>query len=715
MHRKTNSRVIIHIVVVGVVVSLLSGCNREHSVPHLDQLMNDDKYLWLEEIESKRSMDWVREQNAKTLRRFSTSASFTDLQTKILAALDSKDRIPSVSSCAGYLYNYWVDESNPKGILRRTTWEEYPKAQPAWETVIDIDALAESENENWVYRGIMFLYPDCQRGLLALSRGGGDAVVTREYDIEKKHIIEDGFHVPLAKSDVYWAGPDRLFVATDFGEGTLSESGYPITVRAWNRGENLDDAEVLYEGEKTDLSVGAFASAVSGYRDVSVMRNIDFYNHERFVLRNGSLVKIDLPLDVSSAIRLQVMVIALESDWRVGDKTYRGGSLLATLLDDFLAGARDLQVLFEPTATSALVSFNFTASHILINTIDNVLTRNFIATHSDGSWEVNELERSNPTDHTSIYPVSSLDDDRYFSRNEGFVQPSTLSIGSVGGELVKLKSAPTFFDASGIHSLQHWAVSADGTSIPYFVVCRDEVEQGPTILYGYGGFRASMLPGYSAANGLGWLERGGTYAFANIRGGGEFGPQWHEAALKENRNKAYEDFIAVAEDLIARGYTTPRQLGIMGGSNGGLLMGNMLTSRPDLFGAIVAQVPLFDMSRYHKLLAGASWIAEYGNPDNPEEWEYLQRYSPYHNLQDGIEYPPLLVTTSTQDDRVHPGHARKMAAKLLDMGQNVHYYENIEGGHAGAADNSQRAFASTLEHEFMWATLNEEAKNPEGE
>lgn len=674
--------------------------------------MNEDKYLWLEEIESKRSMDWVREQNEKTIRRFATGDSFSKLQTRILAALDSKDRIPFVSKCAEYLYNFWVDEKNPKGILRRTTWEEYPKSTPYWETVLDVDALAESEGESWVYGGLSFLYPECKRGLLALSPGGGDAVVIREYDIENKRIIEDGFHLPLAKSDVYWAGPNRLLVATDFGEETLSDSGYPTTVKIWNRGEELKDAEVLFEGERTDVSVSAFASAVTGYRDITVMRNIDFYNQERFALRDGSLVKVETPSDASTAIRDQLLLIFLESDWILGDKTYRQGSLLATLVDEFLEGKRELEVLFEPSDTSALTSFNFTANHVLINTIDNVLAKNFIATNTDAGWEVNELDKSNPTEQTSITPVSSLDDDRYFHQSVDFLQPSALSIGAIDEELVELKSEPNFFDASGIDSKQHWAKSADGTSVPYFVVGRDDAKPGPTLLYGYGGFRASMLPGYSATNGLGWLERGGTYVMANIRGGGEFGPRWHEAALKENRHKAYEDFIAVAEDLIARGYASSSQLGIMGGSNGGMLMGNMLTSRPDLFGAVVASVPLFDMSKYHKLLAGASWVAEYGNPDDPEDWEYLQRYSPYHNLQEGTQYPPLLITTSTQDDRVHPGHARKMAAKMLEMGQRVHYYENTEGGHAGAADNSQRAFASTLAHEFLWATLNAEEKSP---
>ena len=667
--------------------------------------MEEDKYRWLEEIDSNLALAWVEEQNALTRARYESREGFTSIQRRIRAALDSNERIPFVSDCAGLLYNYWTDEKNPKGILRRTSWEEYAKDQPQWETVLDVDALAEAEGENWVYKGLSFLRPECNRGLLSLSRGGGDAIVTREYDIQNKQIFDDGFHVSEAKSDVSWAGKDRLLVATDFGEGSLSDSGYPISVRMWHRGETLADAETLFTGERSDVSVHAYASAVSGYQDIYVYRATDFYTQERFALRNDELKRINVPIDADISIRLNVLLISLQSDWTVGDENFKSGSLLVADLDEFLEGTGEVQLLFEPTESSAMSSFNFTANLLLLNTLDNVLTRNFIVEQNDEGWRLNELEGSNTVDSTSVYPVSSYDDDRVFFTREGFLRPTTLSVGEPGRNFRELKFEPPFFDASGIESEQRWATSADGTKIPYFVVRQPGSQTSPTLLYGYGGFRASMLPAYMKTAGIAWLERGGAYVLANIRGGGEFGPKWHQAALKENRHKAYDDFIAVAEDLVARGITTPRQLGIMGGSNGGLLMGNMLTRRPGLFGAIVAAVPLFDMRRYHELLAGASWMAEYGDPDNPEEWEFIKDFSPYHNLDEQTEYPPILITTSTRDDRVHPGHARKMAAKLIELGQRIHYYENTEGGHAGAADNSQRAFASTLEYEFLWDAL----------
>ena len=685
---------------------LLTGCATgptAEETPMSDD--NSDPHLWLEDVEGKRALDWARARNRQTVAEWAERQSFKQLRKRLLRVFDAEDRIPSIAKMQDHYYNFWRDIDNPRGLWRRTTLDEYRKASPAWETVLDLDELARREDENWVLNGFECRQPDYGRCLIRLSRGGADAVVTREFDIASKSFVEDGFELPESKGSVGWAGTDSIFVATDFGPGTMTDSGYPRIVKLWQRGTPLAEAETIFEGKSTDVAVSARADLATGFETELIWQATDFYNSEQFVRRNGELVRIDKPSDADANVHRGRLFIELKSDWQTGERTYMAGTLLSADLNGFLDGNRDLAVLFEPTPQTSLADYEPTRNHVLINVLDNVRNRVSVATPVGDSWSQRPLFDDDGFRTVSVMSVDPDESDAYFATVTDYLTPPTLLLGeATGAEPEALKSQPAYFDADGLTIEQHWAVSADGTRIPYFQVGRPNSD-GPTLLYGYGGFEIAMVPRYSAAVGLAWLEKGGNYVVANIRGGGEFGPGWHRAALRENRQRAYDDFIAVAEDLIARGVTTTPRLGIQGGSNGGLLTGNMLTMRPDLFGAVVAQVPLLDMRRYHQLLAGASWMAEYGDPDNADDWAFLQRYSPYQNVREDVAYPPVLITTSTRDDRVHPGHARKMVARMRAQGHDVTYYENIEGGHGGAADNAQSAFMWALVYEFLWRQL----------
>lgn len=672
------------------------------------QANQNDPYIWLEDIAGDRAMAWVEARNRDTRETLAQGASFEASERRLRSILDSTDRIPHISKAGEYYYNFWQDAERPRGLWRRTTLDEYRKRDPEWETVLDIDSLARDEKENWVFAYAEILEPTYDLCLIALSRGGADAVVVREFDLSAKSFVADGFHLPESKGSVSWAGKDALFVARDFGPDTMTESGYPRIVKLWRRGETLEDAARVFEGRRTDVSVGAYATLAPGYEAQFVYRGTDFYNTDLFIRRQGALQAIDVPSDATVSVHRGRLFVTLDSDWIVGPHTYAAGSLLAADLERFLAGERKLDVLYEPSPGASLAQYRPTRNHVLVNVLDNVRNRVHAITPTAEGWVRTNLTEASGIQTISVRAVDPHADDRYFIDAADYLTPSALSLGSVGGPITTLKRMPAMFDARGLSIAQEWAISADGTRIPYFLVRNPDVKGPlPTLLYGYGGFEISMTPQYSPGVGAMWLEHGFVYVVANIRGGGEFGPAWHQAALKSNRRRAYEDFIAVAEDLIARAITTPEQLGVMGGSNGGLLAGNMLTMRPDLFGAVVAQVPLLDMRRYHQLLAGASWMAEYGDPDIPEEWAFIRLFSPYHNLDPDTRYPPLLLTTSTRDDRVHPGHARKMAAKMAAQGHRVLYYENIEGGHAGAADNAQRAHMWALAYAFLRRTLND--------
>ncbi len=666
-----------------------------------------DPNLWLETIDGPTQLDWVKQQNAQTVKKYADSAEFKQLDARILEVLDSHDRIPVVSKIGDRLYNFWRDQDHPRGIWRRTTLAEYRKDQPAWETVIDLDALGKAENENWVWHGAFCLKPDNQRCLVALSRGGADASVVREFDLPTLQFVKDGFMLPEAKTDVAWMDKDHLYVATDFGPGSMTNSSYPRIVKEWKRGTPLAGAVTVYEAKADDMSVSAFRDQTPGFQRDFVTRQIAFYDSETFVRgKDGKLTRIDVPTDANIGVQREWLLVEPRSDWRVGDKTYKSGSLLATRFDDYMAGKRELTVLFEPSATTALDGYTWTRHQLIVNVMDNVVNRLEVLTPEAGAWKRERLGGAPRLSTIAASAVDADDSDDYFLTVTGFLQPATLYLGTLGqGEAQAIKHSPSFFDASKYAVSQHFATSKDGTRVPYFEIAAKGLPangRNPTLQYGYGGFEISLQPAYSGSVGRAWLEKGGVYVVANIRGGGEYGPRWHQAALKANRLRAYEDFAAVSEDLFARKITSPGHLGAMGGSNGGLLMGNMLTRYPQLYGAIVSQVALLDMQRYTHLSAGASWMAEYGDPDKPEEWAWIKTFSPYTNAEAGRKYPPVLFTTSTRDDRVGPVHARKMAAKLEALGYDASFYENIEGGHGAAADNKQAAFMSALGYTYLW-------------
>jgi prolyl oligopeptidase len=664
-----------------------------------------DPYVWLEEVTGDKAIEWVKSKNEITLSKLASSDDFKKLESDLLAILDSNERIPFVSKQGEFYYNFWRDKNNVRGLWRRTTLAEYKKKDPNWEIILDLDQLAKEENENWVWKGASLLRSDYNLALITLSRGGADADVTREFDIKTKSFVKDGFQRPEAKGGMGWIDKDHVFIQTDFGPGSMTESGYPRIAKRWKRGTPLESAEIVYEGKAEDMSISAFHDDSPGFERNYVSRTIAFYNDELFVLDdNAKLIKIDVPNTANKSVFRGTLSVELREDWDMGDKVYKAGSLLFTQLDDFLAGKGTFEVIFEPTATTALASIGFTKDYAILKVLEDVKDKLFVLTPSRKGWQKEPMVGAPSFGTISVTAMDPDESNEYFMTSTDYLTPTTLYMGKIGEQPEKLKELPSFFDAKGLKISQHFATSKDGTRVPYFMVAREDMKldgSNPTLLYGYGGFEISLQPSYNASVGRAWTTQGGVYVVANIRGGGEYGPRWHKAALKENRHRAYEDFAAVAEDLIARKVTSPKHLGIQGGSNGGLLMGNMTTLYPELFQAVVCQVPLLDMQRYNKLLAGASWMAEYGNPDIPAEWSFIKTFSPYHNVSADRKYPHVLFTTSTRDDRVHPGHARKMMAKMEQQGHSVLYYENIEGGHGGAANNKQSAFMQALAYSFL--------------
>jgi len=578
------------------------------------------------------------------------------------------------------------------------------------DTVLDLDALSEAEGENWQWSGEVWLRPDYARCLIRLSRGGADAVVVREFDAESRAFVDNGFTVSEAKTHVAWRDRNAIYVGTDFGPKSFTESGFPRWVKLWRRGTPLEQAETLYEGNLSDVRVSAWRDHTEGFERDLLHRSLTMFTNELFLLRHRQLIKIGKPDDADATLYREWLLLKLRSEYQVEDRIYPAGALLVADINGFLAGERHFEVLFEPTERKSLSGFSTTQHCILLNILDNVKSRILVVRRENGDWVSSALPGVSEIATVTAWGIDSDKSDEYFLATTDFLTPTCLQRGIAGGgPPTELKRTPAFFCADGLEAKQFDALSSDGTRVPYFRVSRTQLEhngKNPTLLYGYGGFENSIVPYYDSNVGAAWLEAGGVFVVANIRGGGEFGPRWHQAALKENRSRAYQDFIAVAEDLVARGVTSAQHLGAMGVSNGGLLVGNMLTARPDLFGAIVCMMPLLDMRRFNVLLAGPAWVGEYGNPDDPVEWKWLRKFSPYHNLSADEQYPPVLFTTSTRDDRVHPGHARKMAAKMLGIEHaNVLFYENIEGGHAGAANNKQVARLSALVYSFLRRNL----------
>jgi prolyl oligopeptidase len=662
----------------------------------------NDRYLWLEDVLGDEPLNWVRARNDPTVAQFA-GEEFDRMRDQALEVLDTDARIPYVRRRGDYLYNFWRDADNPRGLWRRTTLDSYRSDSPDWDVLIDVDELARTDDENWVWSGAIVIYPERTRALVGLSRGGSDAAILREFDMTTREFIADGFALPEAKSGYTWADPDTLLVGTDFGEGSLTESGYPRIIKRWHRGQPLEDAQTVFEGAPGDVIVSAGVDRTPGFERTMLRRALDFFNDEVYELRGDELIRIDAPTDASLSVHRQWLLIELRTDWDTGTASYQAGSLLAADYDEFLAGTAQLQVVFSPDEHTSLNHFAWTRDRLVMVTLADVASRVEIVT--PGTWQRRAVTDV-PANTNTVIAGADDDGDEIFLDSSGFDSPSRLLHGSVDGPLAEIKSAPAFFDAENISVAQYFATSKDGTAIPYFVVRPSAATgPGPTLLGGYGGFEVARTPGYDGVLGRLWLAGGGTYVLANIRGGGEYGPAWHTQAMRAGRHLVAEDFAAVATDLVHRGITTVPQLGAQGGSNGGLLMGIMLTKYPELFGALVCQVPLLDMRRFHLLLAGASWVAEYGNPDDPADWEFIAEYSPYQNISADSGYPPVLITTSTRDDRVHPGHARKMTAALEAAGHRVWYYENIEGGHAGAADNSQTAFKVALSFSFLWRML----------
>ncbi|MCW8807899.1 MAG: prolyl oligopeptidase family serine peptidase [Rhodanobacter sp.] len=675
---------------------------------------SDDPFLWLEDIRGDRSMAWVKQENAKTAKQFIDNAEFDKTRDSILEVLDSDARIPLVRRMDGWLYNFWRDKAHPRGIWRRTTLAEYRKAEPKWDLVLDIDALNKAENQRWVFKSVQCLKPKYERCLVSLSPDGGDAVRVREFDIPSKSFVQGGFDLPVAKTEVDWIDRNTIYVGTDFGPGSMTDSSYPRIVKEWRRGTPLTAATTVYEGKLTDLAVSAMHDSTPGYERDFVQIAKDFFHSEMYQRVNGKLVRLVVPTDATVDPHREWLLVQTRSEWAIGGETFPSGALLAANYDQFMAGNPRFTVLFTPDAHTSLASYNWTRHHLILDVLDDVKSRVEVLTPPpsatpDGTWKRETMPGAPAMSTIRVADTDPDHSDEYWLEVAGFLTPSSLQRGVLGSAPAEtLKQEPAFFDASKFTVSQRFVTSKDGTRVPYFEVAPKDMKldgSNRTLLYGYGGFEVSLEPFYSGSVGRAWLERGGVYVVANIRGGGEYGPQWHQAALKANRPRAYEDFAAVAEDLIRREVTSPQHLGAEGGSNGGLLVGNMLTMYPQLFGAIACEVPLLDMKRYTHLSAGASWMGEYGNPDTAD-WNFIKTFSPYHNVKKDGHYPPVLFYTTTSDDRVGPVQARKMAAKMQAMSlPNVWFYENLEGGHGAGADNQQSAHMHAMAYDFLWDQL----------
>lgn len=676
----------------------------------------DDPYIWLEEVEGEAALKWVAEQNALSLPRLEGDARYEPLRAQAEAIYTSQDRIPYGTLQNDWVYNFWQDETHVRGILRRARLDSYKTDTPDWQTVLDVDALAEAEGENWVYKGRECLAPDFTRCLIDLSRGGKDATVMREYDLEKSEFIEGGFALAEAKGSIGWIDQDTLLVASDFGEGSLTTSGYPRSVRTWKRGTDINDAPNVFEIPAEETLV--FASSIDrpeGSYPI-IYRIPEFFSGEVLIHRDGKNLSIPFPIDADfQGIMAGKALALMRKEWSPAEGvSFVPGSLVAIDLEASLAAGKAVNAtaVATPTASRSINSVSIGRHHLLISFLDDVKGQLVEAAIGDDGWELAPVKlpengtisissRSGNLGHDAFSGVAMIN-------FESFLIPDTLYVMEEGGTPEPVKSLPARFDASNIVSEQHFATSADGTRIPYFILHgRDMAHDGsaPTLVYGYGGFEISRTPAYASPLTIGWLQAGGVYVVANIRGGGEYGPAWHQAALLENRQRAYDDFIAVAEDLIERGVTSSPHLGIRGGSNGGLLVGAVTMQRPELYSAVICAVPLLDMLRYHKLLAGASWMAEYGNPDIPEQRAFIEKYSPYQNIDPKAKYPEIFFWTNTKDDRVHPGHPRKMVARMKEQGHAVLYFENTEGGHGGGANLPQLARTTALQQVYLLQKL----------
>jgi len=664
------------------------------------QGVSDDPYIWLEEKDSPRAMAWVEAHNARTVANLEADARYKGFYDEALAIATAEDRIPYPGFRNGGVFNFWQDGDHLRGLWRRTTLADYRGKEPHWKTVLDIDALGKAEGKSWVWKGATCLQPEERLCLVSLSDGGEDAIEAREFDLAGNSFVKDGFFLPRSQMSYDWEDANHLLVSTNWGGDDLTESGYPFIVKRVVRGQPLSEARELFRGYKSD--VGVFPSVLhdgDGNTLATLQRAKDFFHTENFVLNGNTADKLGIPEKASvSALVKGKVIVSLDEDWTVGGTTYKAGSVVAL---DMPAVKKDPgklapTLVWAPGPRDALDSIATTKDRLLLSTLHNVngLILSF-APQADGSWKATQVGLP---DNLAEGVVAADDkSNEMFLVAEGFLTPSTLYFADAASPAKPeaLKHLPAKFDASKDVVEQFEATSSDGTKIPYFVVHKKDMKldgSTPTLLNAYGGFQSSSTPYYSGTIGKLWLERGGAFVLANIRGGGEFGPAWHEAALATKRQTAYDDFAAVAKDLETRGISSPRRLGIFGGSNGGLLMGVEMVQRPELYNAITIQVPLLDMIRISKIARGASWQGEYGNADtDPAVRAFWDKTSPYQNLKRGAKYPEPYIFTTTKDDRVGPQHARKFAARLEEYGLPFLYYENTEGGHGSGADAKQSA------------------------
>lgn len=663
----------------------------------------DDPYLWLEDVEGKTQLDWVRNHNEVTLDYITNIEGYKDRYEFVYNILISNDLLVYPNRKGGFIYNFWQDDKNPRGILRRIPFNEFLLKDKNWELLLDLDSLSIEDSINWVFKGIQFAPGESNRGILNLSAGGSDAVYLKEFDLKNFQFISDGFNVDEAKSSIQWIDEDHIYIASDFGEGTLTISGYPRIVKRWERGTKLEDAEIVYEAPVEDMGVFPVVLHNPEYTYEFILHYKNFFNKSMYYINDTSLIKLPLPEDFNFDLFSGYFIVCPFNNWETSNGIIEKGDVVSIKFDNLKTGNFTYDLLFKSSDRVSVEGISATSNCIILNILDNITSEVLKYTLQNGKWKQEKVNFP-PAGSIDIVDVDRVHPE-YFVTYESFIQPTTLYLDKDNGkEPQAIMSLPSYFDASACQVNQYEAQSKDGTMIPYFVISMKNIQydgQNPTILYGYGGFQVSEKPYYSISRGKLWLEQGGVYVVANIRGGGEFGPDWHNAAILDKKQNSYDDFIAVAEDLIARKITSPQKLGITGGSNGGLLVGAVMVQRPDLFGAVVCLVPLLDMKRYSKLLAGQSWVAEYGDPDIPEQWEYISKYSPYQNLKADKEYPGVLFLTSTRDDRVHPGHARKMVAKMEAMGDKVYLFENTEGGHAASYTPEQNAKLVAMLYSFF--------------
>lgn len=674
-----------------------------------------DEFLWLENVDGQRALSWVDEQNQRTADGLAASPLFDELYAQAVGVLTDDSRIPDVSLKAGYVYNLWKDEANPRGLYRRMPVAEFNQGEGEWETVLDIDALSEKEGVKWVFRGTECQGKSTERCLVRLSPGGTDAAELREFNLRTKTFVDNGFRIPVGKHSVEWLDEDHLYLAADLGEGWQTTSGYPKRVVVLERGQSIEQAPVLFEGAEDSVRVFAWRIDTNTTSFDMLSEGLSFWERQYYRIDGDKTVPLELPRDASIQGGFgDSLVVRLYSDWQTGeDAVYSAGSLLLVNPDN----VAEVSALFEPGEGRVLNDVEVHKKGIVMTLLDDVRGRVELLTPSAEGWQ----SRTVSFPDNGAIEVSALDTDTgdFFARFESFTTPQTLFYASMkdGGviEPAVVRQLEPAFNGDDFTVSQHWVNSADGTRVPYYMVAPKGLEldgDNPVHIFSYGGFRNALTPSYSGsyealsgAYGKLWLERGGVFVSANIRGGGEFGPEWHAAALRENRPRAFEDFEAIAEDLIERGVTTSDRIGIEGRSNGGLLVTATMVRRPDLYGAVICGVPLADMKRYHLLLAGASWMGEYGDPDNPDDWAFISQYSPYQLLDPGADYPATLFYTSTRDDRVHPGHARKMMARMSKQGHDAWYYENTEGGHGGSTTPEDLAYRLALSYTLLWETL----------